>query len=472
MEQHRIASGAGDVFGVHGDEDIKLYQELLSELVSKGEISLQGVGYDPYDNYDIEGSVLALVQDDELVDNAGPGDQVGIVLPETPFYIEAGGQVADTGVIKSLQSPGWEVKVTNIRQPTTGVIVHIGEVVSGSPATGDRVRAVVDIQRRQDIMRNHTATHLLHAELHHVLGDHARQAGSLVAPDRLRFDFTHPEALSADQLQAIEAGVNNHIYDNFALDIVYKPLTEAIEDGAMALFGEKYSENVRTISIGGEDRFSYELCGGTHVAETAEIGTFLITGEGSVGAGLRRIEAVTGRKAYDLVQQRFRLLERTADLFDTNVEQIADKSQVILEQLADARKQINTLRRDMTTQDFNQLLEDVPLVSGIPVLIASLTGADAETMRAMTDRFRDRYPSSVILLASVSNDRPVLIAAVTQDLVDRGLQAGELVKTAAQPIGGSGGGRPTLAQAGGKDPDQLDQALTKAQEWVEGKLRL
>ncbi|MBK5108034.1 MAG: alanine--tRNA ligase [Anaerolineales bacterium] len=470
MEKHRVASGAGDVFGTHGEGDIELYKNLLSDLTSGEELEQDGVKYDPYDQYEAEGKVLALVREGALIEKSSPGDQVEVILPATPFYIEAGGQVTDIGQITSIESGGWEIKVTGVRQPTTGVIVHVGEVVRGEPATGDHALARVDIQRRQDIMRNHTATHLLHAELQKVLGSHARQAGSLVAPDRLRFDFTHPDALTKEQLKAVETGVNHHIYGNFALNIVNKPLQEAIDDGAMALFGEKYAENVRTISIGGEQRFSYELCGGTHVAETAEIGIFLITGESSVGAGLRRIEAVTGRKAYELVQQRFKLLERTAGLLDSNVEQVDEKVQAVLDQLAEARKQINALRREVTTQDFNQLLEEVPLVNETPVLIAELPGADAETLREMTDQFRERYPSSVILLASVSNGRPLLVAAVTKDLVERGLFAGDLVKHAAQPIGGSGGGRPTLAQAGGKDPEQLDQAIAMGKAWVEEKL--
>jgi alanyl-tRNA synthetase len=319
-------------------------------------------------------------------------------------------------------------------------------------------------------MRNHTATHLLHAELRAVLGDHARQAGSLVAPDRLRFDFTHPEALTKSQLHEIEAGVNRNIFHSYSLNIVYKPLQEAINEGATALFGEKYAENVRTISMGDETPFSYELCGGTHVSETGDIGTFLITSESSVGAGLRRIEAVTGHGAYDLIRYRFSLLEETARLLETNSEQVVDKTQAVLSQLDDVRKQISSLRRDMSAQDFKRLLEDVPLVAGVPVLIASLPSADAETLREMTDRFRQQYPSSVAVLASVSAGRPLLIATVTEDLVARGLHAGELVKYAAQPIGGSGGGRPTLSQAGGKDPDQIDEALVKAQEWVQGKL--
>lgn len=470
MEQHRIASGAGDVFGVHGEGNIELYQNLLADLISEGKLSSGGTKYDPYDKYAAEGNVLALIKEGQVVEKADPGDEIEILLPETPFYIEAGGQVADIGVIKSAMDPTWEIKVTNMRQPITGLIVHVGQVVHGVPTAGDLALAGVNIHRRQDIMRNHTATHLLHAELQKILGTHARQAGSLVAPDRLRFDFTHPEALTAEELQAIESGVNQHIYDNFPLNIVYKPLQEAIDDGAMALFGEKYAQNVRTISIGGEHRFSYELCGGTHVAETAEIGTFLITSESSVGAGLRRIEAVTGRKAYDLVQKRFKLLKNTAELFESNIDQVVDKGQLVLDQLADARKQINSLRRNMATHDFDQLMDDVPLVSGVPVLVAELPGADAETLRGMTDRFRERYPSSVILLATVSDDRPLLIAAITKDLVERGLLAGDLVKYAAQPIEGSGGGRPTLAQAGGKNPAKLDQSLSKAREWVEKNL--
>ncbi len=470
MEQHRLASGAGEVFGVFGDENIELYQNLFDDLVDKGIISSQGVNTDPYDKYEVEGTVLALIKDGALVQNAGPGDKLEVLLPETPFYVEAGGQVSDTGTIFSLSEPGWEFEVNEMHQPSAGVILHVGEVVSGYPKSGDKVLARIDVQRRLNIMRNHTATHLLHAELRAVLGDHARQAGSLVAPDRLRFDFTHPEALTADQLDEIEAGVNRNIFSNYSLDIVYKPLQVAISEGAMALFGEKYAENVRTISIGGDESFSYELCGGTHVSETADIGIFLIISESSVGAGLRRIEAVTGQGAYELIHHRFHLLEQTARLLDTNSEQVFDKTRVVLEQLDQIRKQISSLRQGMTVEKFNRLMADVPLVAGVPVLIAHLPEADAETLRGMIDRYRQKFPSSVALLASVSTGRPLLIAAVTEDLVAQGLYADELVKFAAQPLGGSGGGRPTLAQAGGKDPKQLDEALSKAQEWVEKRL--
>jgi len=414
--------------------------------------------------------LLALIKDGELVSQVKPGDQVEVILPETPFYVEAGGQVSDTGNITSTSAPAWEIQINDIRRPSAGMIVHIGEVMLGEPRTGDRANARVDVQRRHDIMRNHTATHLLHAELHTVLGDHARQAGSLVAPDRLRFDFTHPEALTPAQLQEIETGINANIFDNYSLNIVRKPLQQAINEGAIALFGEKYDETVRTITIGGESPFSYELCGGTHVGETGDIGTFLITSESSVGAGLRRIEAVTGRGAYELVHNRFVQLNQTAGLLDTTPEQVAVKARGVLEQLDGARKQISSLRRELSSQEFNNLLENVPLVAKVPVLTASLPEADAETLREMADRFRQKYPSGIVMLASVSAGRPLLVAAVTEDLVARGLHAGELVKYAAQPLGGSGGGRPTMAQAGGKDASQIDQALARANEWVENNL--
>jgi alanyl-tRNA synthetase len=470
MEQHRLASGAGEVFGTFGDENIELYQDILQDLENRGETDSKGIIYDPYDRYEVEGKVLALVRNSELISEAEPGDRVEVLLPDTPFYVEAGGQVADSGKIVSISDNVWEIRVDGMRMPSAGVIVHLGEVLSGKPANGDLALAQVDVQRRLDIMRNHTATHLLHAELRAVLGDHARQAGSLVAPDRLRFDFTHPDALTNDQLREIEARVNQNIFRNYSLDIVIKPLKVAIAEGATALFGEKYAENVRTITIGGESPFSYELCGGTHVRETADIGTFLITSESSVGAGLRRIEAVTGHGAYDLIRRRFSILEETAQLLETNPEQVVDKTENVLSQLDQARKQVSSLRRERSAQDFNRQIEDVPQVKGVPVLVASMLNADAETLREMSDRFRQQYPSSVALLASVSDGRPVLIAAVTEDLVPRGLHAGELVKYAAQPLGGSGGGRPTLAQAGGKYPDQIEEALAMGREWIQEKL--
>jgi alanyl-tRNA synthetase len=481
LEGHRLASGAGDGFTTQGD-DVEVYRQLRAELQESGALGSEGVIYDPYQNLAFETSILALVHAGRPVTSAHPGERLEVLLPETSFYVEAGGQVSDTGTISSPPregDEGWEIRVDDTRRPAAGIIVHVGEVVHGEPRVGDTAIAQVDVQRRRDIMRNHTATHLMHAELRAVLGDHARQAGSLVTPDRLRFDFTHPEALTPDQLSRIEAGVNHHILDNYSLEIRFKPLQQAIIEGAMALFGEKYADTVRIITIGGAEPFSFELCGGTHVNETGDIGIFLITAEGSVAAGIRRIEAVTGRGAYELVQRRFHALAEAAAVLETTPEQVPAKVRALQEDLSEMRKQFASLRQTALATQFNHILDNpetdsssrLVTIAGIPVLTVNLPGADADTLRQMADRFRQRYPSGVVVLASESAGRPSLVAAVTEDLVPRGLHAGELVKFVAQPLGGGGGGRPTLAQAGGKDVSKLDEALAGVPAWVEEKLK-
>jgi alanyl-tRNA synthetase len=470
MDEHRITSAAGEAFGDLGGEDVDIYREIVANLEASAALSPAGVGFDPYNTLEVSGQVLALISSGKSVSLAAPGDQVEVILPQTCFYVESGGQVSDQGIIISHSQPAWEVRVLDMRKPAAGVIVHVGEVVQGHPQVGDLAVGRVDAQRRRDIMRNHTATHLLHAELRSVLGEHARQAGSLVAPDRLRFDFTHPEAVTAEQLERIEAGINRNIFGDYALEIVQKPLQQAIAEGAMALFGEKYAENVRTISIGSEQPFSYELCGGTHVSETGDIGLCLITSEGSVASGIRRIEAVTGRAAYELVQRRFRLLKEAAASLAVSPEEVPQKTLSLIDELSSTRKQMAVLRRESSLVQFTKQLENVALVANVPVMAVEISGADSDALRQMADNFRQRYPSGVVVLASVNEDRPMLIAAVTDDLVKRGLNAGELVKFVAAPLGGSGGGKPTLAQAGGKDASQLPLALASVLRWVEAKL--
>jgi alanyl-tRNA synthetase len=475
MEKHRLASGAGEAFGALGGEDAEFYRDLLADLQAEGMLSDIGVEYNPYEWYQVEAQLLAMIGEGQTVVQAAVGDKIAVLLPKTGFYVESGGQVSDNGTIRSHQDAdqgGWEIRVDEMRKPAAGVIVHIGEVVRGEPKVGDRGIVQVDVQRRHDIMRNHTATHLLHAELRAVLGEHARQAGSLVAPDRLRFDFTHPQAVTPEQLQQIEAGVNRAILEGHPLNITVKPLQQAMSEGAMALFGEKYGDTVRTISIGDDLPFSYELCGGTHVDETGDIGVFLITSEGSAAAGIRRIEAVTGRGAYELIQQRMSALQRSAELLAVPLDDLPSKAQDLLDELDQSRKQIIALRRELTTNEFLRLLDHVQIVKGAPVLAVNLADADADTLRLMTDRYRQRYSSGVVVLSSVTSDgRPVLIASVTEDLVKRGLHAGELVKFLAQPLGGSGGGRPTLAQAGGKDASHLEEVLARTAGWVEEHLQ-
>lgn len=471
MEAHRIASGAGKAFGPLGGEDVDVYRAVVDELQARGVWAKDGVAYDPYSRVELETSLLGLIKDGELVDSALEGDHVEVILPKTCFYVEAGGQVADTGTIIAAGEPYWEVRIEDTRKPAAGVIVHTGIVVRGQPRLGDQVIAAVDQQRRMDIMRNHTATHLLHAELQAVLGSHARQAGSLVAPDRLRFDFTHPDALTVEQLEKIEANVNREVLENFKLNIQWKSRDAAIAEGAMALFGEKYGDTVRTITIGGAEPFSYELCGGTHVEETGDIGLFLITSEGSAAAGVRRIEAVTGRGAYELVQRRFHTLKQTAGLLGTNIDDLPVKVQALQDEAGRLHKQMIRQHQELAAAEFQARLIDVRMVQGVPVLTALLTNADSDTMRMLTDRFRERYPSGVVVLGSAVEGRPGLIAAVTEDLIKRGMNAGEIVRHVAAIIGGSGGGRPALAQAGGKDPARLAEALAAVIPFVEGKLK-
>jgi alanyl-tRNA synthetase len=469
MEEHRLTSGAGKAFGPLGGEDVDVFRAVFEDLQAKKTLSKDGVAYDPYHALEVEGKLLAIVKDEASADSATVGEDVEVILPKTCFYVESGGQMSDTGVIVS--EKGWEIKVEGMRKPASGIIVHVGTVVKGNPQVGDLAVARVDVQRRRDIMRNHTATHLLHAQLRSVLGEHARQAGSLVAPDRLRFDFTHPEAMTPEQLEKVEAGVNQAVLANYPLTVTSKPLDEAISEGAMALFGEKYGAVVRTITIGDEKPVSYELCSGTHLDETGDIGLFLITSEGSAAAGVRRIEAVTGRVAYKLVQRRFRELKNSAALLECSVDDVVDKIDSLSFELEQNRKLVAKLRQEMAGAQFGQYLNNVPVVKGVPVLTASVPEADADSLRQLTDQFRQKYPSGVVVLGSVAGEKPFLVAVVTDDLVKRGLNAGELVRTVAKWIGGSGGGKPTLAQAGGKDAGGMEKALAAVKEYVQEKLK-
>jgi alanyl-tRNA synthetase len=471
MDSHRMISGGGKVMGEMGGDNIIIYREIRAKLQDQGNLPADGVAYDPHTTLEVEVPVLSLITQDNSNDTAHTGDRVEVVLPETSFYIEAGGQVSDTGKITS-RGGDWEIRIDKVHKPVAGLIVHVGEVIKGSPKINDLAIASVDAQRRRDIMRNHTATHLLHAELRSVLGEHARQAGSLVAPDRLRFDFTHPEAVTPDQLSQIEAGINRHILDNYQLNITYKPLQQAIKEGAIALFGEKYDETVRTITIGRTEPFSFELCGGTHVENTGDVGICLITSEGSVASGIRRIEAVTGRGAYNLIQRRFQELNQTASLMGTSPDQTTIKTQALINELSDTQKRLILTRKNLVSAEFNRVMDDTVTTLGVKVLTISFSDADMDSLRHMVDTFRERNPENgVAVLANVENGRPTLIAAVTKDLTERGLHAGELVKFIAEQLGGSGGGKPTMAQAGGKDASKLDEALSSVKTWVEDKLK-
>ena len=469
MDEHRVQSGAGKTFGIMGGDQVEVFRAAFQRLVEKGLLPKTGVQYDPYNWLEVDSEIVGLFSEGEGLEEAETGSTVEVIVPRTGFYIESGGQVSDTGLIVSADGK-WQIRVEDVCRPAAGIIIHIGTVIEGTVKAGDKAVMKVDRDRRMDIMRNHTATHLLHAQLHKVLGDHARQSGSLVAPDRLRFDFTHPEAITQEQLEKIESGVNEEILASHPLVVKEKSLQEAMAEGAMALFGEKYGEKVRTITIDDEHPISYELCGGTHVENTGEIGSFIILSEGSTAAGIRRIEAVTGRGAYEVIRSRNRILHRAARLTNSSIEEVVSKINGLQDEVEALRLQVSRVRQEWVKTEFEKRLENIPLVAGVPVLSVLLKGADIESLRLMTDIFRQKHPSGVVAIGSVINDKPMIICAVTEDLVKRGLNAGEFVRQAAAVVGGSGGGRPVLAQAGGKDAEKLPDALATIAEQVRQKL--
>jgi alanyl-tRNA synthetase len=411
----------------------------------------------------------------ETISEAQVGETVEIILPETPFYVESGGQVSDTGEIyyfpEDMDQPAWTVEITDTRRRVPGLITHIGTVTSGTVRVGDPALAVIDTDRRWDIQRNHTATHVLHAVLRQELGTHVHQAGSLVEPNRLRFDFTHTMPVKDDELAEIERRANAIILDNYPVNTRWTSQKRAIEEGAMALFGEKYGDEVRVVSFGEEQGISMELCGGTHVESTAEIGGFRITSEGSVAAGVRRIEVVTGRVAEELTESRWHLVNDMADLLHTKPEELKSAAQGLLAQNSQLQKEIAQLRQKLAQQNSASLLEKAVKVNGVNVLTTPLEAADTESLRQMTDWLRDKLGSAVVVVGAVIGDKPQLVAAVTPDLVSRGMHAGNLLREAAKVMGGGGGGRPDMAQAGGKDADKLDDALGVVSGWVSANLK-
>jgi alanyl-tRNA synthetase len=464
LEAQRARGRAAQQFVVADAEDLDAYVTLLDGLKAAGKAGPNGVDH-PYSTHvELESVVLAILRDGEPVGRASEGDAVEIVLAATPFYVESGGQVGDTGVLaryeEGEQEPRWEIEVREMSQPVPGLVLHVGLVTRGQPRLEDPAWAVVDAARRMDIARNHTATHLLHSELRYILGEHVQQAGSLVAPDRLRFDFTHGAMLTQDEVNAVEQSVNDAILANYPLAAETTNYHEAVSTGAMALFGEKYGDEVRVVKIGvpGEP-FSQELCGGTHVHQTGEIGLFRIVTEGSVGAGVRRIEAVTGRAAQQLVQRRLGALDAAAAHLGAPPEEVDRAVLRLMGELHDRQKEISELRREMARLEFEKLVQLVQPVQDIQVLSARVKAADVETLREMTDWLRNRLGSAIIVLGAVIDEKPSFVAAVTPDLVERGLKAGPLVQRVARVVGGGGGGRPTLAQAGGRDPHRLDEAL-------------
>jgi len=415
-----------------------------------------------YEGTEAACDVVALFNEGKPVDQLSLGEDGAVVLATTPFFGESGGQMGDTGVLSAGDNSFTVVDT----QKSGKARVHYGSVQAGELRVGDNVEAHVDAERRQAIRLNHSATHLMHAALRTVLGEHVQQKGSLVAPDRLRFDFSHFEPVSAEQLTEIEDMVNDEIRRNVAADTKVMSYDAAVASGAIALFGEKYDDEVRVLNFGG---FSVELCGGTHVDRTGDIGIFKITHETGVASGVRRVEAVTGKGALEWLNARRQILDGIAGLLKSQPDKVATKIDHLLKRNKDLEKELAAAKQALLTGGSGDRSEDAEEIGGIKVLAARIDGADAKTLRDAVDRYKDKLKSAIVVLGSVDDGVVRLAAGVTKDNTDR-IRAGDLIKPIAEQVGGKGGGRPDFAQAGGNKPETLDQALASVSAWVAERL--
>ncbi|USK69310.1 alanine--tRNA ligase [Peribacillus asahii] len=413
-----------------------------------------------YEKLQVEAQVVAIVKDGELITEAHEGEEVQIILDQTPFYAESGGQIADTGMITS---EAVQLAVQDVQKAPNGQNLHRVTVVAGTLSADAQVVATVDYANRSEIVKNHTATHLLHQALKDTLGTHVNQAGSLVQAERLRFDFSHFGQITPEELEKIETIVNEKIWQSLEVTIDLKDIDEAKAMGAMALFGEKYGKIVRVVQIGD---YSLELCGGCHVPNTAVIGLFKIVSESGIGAGTRRIEAVTGAGAYKLMADQITLLKEAASKLKTNLKDVPARIDAVLAETKELQRENESLSAKLSNIEAGNLVSNVKEVNGVNVLVAKVQDTDMNNLRVMADDLKQKLDSVVLVLGSAQGDKVNLIAGVTKDLIDRGYHAGKLIKEVATRCGGGGGGRPDMAQAGGKDPAKLDAALDFVEEWV------
>ncbi len=445
MEAQRARSRAAKGFG--RDKTAEAY-------AAAGVWTTQFTGYE---SLAVESVVVGLLDNGLSAPWAAEDDDIELVTMETPFYAEGGGQVGDRGTIIG---PDGRFVVDDTQATLLGFYVHRGRVVEGQIRVGDPVLMTVDAAHRREAARNHTATHLLHAALRQVLGQHVRQAGSLVAPDRLRFDFTHPVGLGSADLHDIRNLVNEKISSDLQITNDEAPYAEALSRGALAFFGDKYPDVVRLVSMGdGDDRFSFEVCGGTHVGRTGEVWNFQVTDEGSIGSGLRRIEAVTGGSVQDLLVQRYDMVDEISAQLKSPPEDLSEKITALMEELDAQRKRADRLERDAGRREAEELLAKVQDVDGAKVVAARVDAPNVETMREMGDFLKSKLGSVFVVLGSVINDRPMFIAMATPDLTAKGVHSGNIVKQVAKVAGGGGGGSPEMAQAGGKDKSKVSEAL-------------
>ena len=418
------------------------------------------VSFIGYDRLEDESTVLAIYGDGNGKPEALESEEVDVITAETPFYGESGGQVGDRGTIKTAR--GDIMEVTDTQHPTPQLTVHRGRVKKGRIQVGDAVHLAVDAKFRRRTMLNHSATHILHAVLRRELGDHVRQAGSLVTPERLRFDFNHTGAIPGEKLAAIEAHVNRHIREDAGVSVQESSYEEAIRHGALAFFGDKYGDRVRVVKIGD---FSTELCGGTHVHRSGEIGIFKLPFEGGVAAGVRRVEAFTGEGALDLIRGYEQKLKEIGNLVRGSTDDTVEKVRKLLERQKELEREIQKLRGQFEKDQIPELLAKKQSVDGTNVLVSQVDGVDAKQLRDMVDQLKNKLGSGVVVLASAGESNVNLVAFVSADLTRR-YHAGNIIKELARMVGGGGGGRPDFAQAGGKEPAKIDAALKRAEELI------
>ncbi|MBI4639628.1 MAG: alanine--tRNA ligase, partial [Candidatus Tectomicrobia bacterium] len=453
MEEQRTRARAS--WKGTADEGVRpLYRSLLETF---GPTSFLG-----YTTLDSEVEILAILKREMSVETAGPGDRIELLLDKTPFYGEAGGQVGDKGQISG---NGVLIEIEDC-QRTAGLFLHRGVVKQGTLYKGAKLQAVIDGKRRQEIVLNHTATHLLHAALRRVLGDHVKQSGSLVAPDRLRFDFNHFSKITPWELERIEDLVNEKVRENIPLEIFYTSLDEALKLGAMALFGEKYGDEVRVVKVGD---YSLELCGGIHVKATGDIGVVKLTHEGGVAAGVRRVEALTGHGAYTYIRDMDGTLAEIRELLKAKPFEELEKMKRFLEHSRVLEKELDTLQEKFATSQTDDLLKEVKIYKGVKVLASRVESLDERSLRTFIDQAKQKLTSGVVVVGTVRDGHIAFAAGVTKDLTEK-LHAGKILQEVASITEGSGGGRADMAQAGGKNPAKLKEALEKVYQIVEREL--
>ena len=413
--------------------------------------------------------MAALLVDGASSGHATQGQQAEVVVSRTPFYAEGGGQLGDQGYIRG---PNGLFRVEDTQSPVAGLIVQKGVVEEGHIAVGDPVQATVNAARRMDSSRNHSGTHILHAALRATLGPHVRQAGSLVAPDRLRFDFSHVGRMNRDELLAVQSLANEKVRANLLVSAQETSYADAVRQGALAFFGDRYGDVVRVVKMAEDpaDPFSFEVCGGTHVAATGQVGTMLVLGESSIGGGMRRVEALTGRAAEALFVEQSTTLDAMSARLQTPVPDLESRLDSYMQETEDLRRRLASIERSLLRSEAEGLLQRVVDVDGVRIVSGRTSAHNADGMREMGDFLRDKLSSCVVTLGALSEGSPILVTMVTPDLVERGLNAGNIARDAAKLMGGGGGGRPEMAQAGGRQPEKLDKALAAVPNLVRSAL--